>query len=132
MASTTLVESDIADGAALVRQLDKDQFPVTAALWLYESEREAWRLIIASRIVAAEGAREAYRRLFKSMKRVRKTRDRPFGLDSTRIQLVEDSDPLPTLLKRAVKTGPGVSGIRFTLNVVGGRYIDDAYIYRVA
>jgi hypothetical protein len=36
------------------------------------------------------------------------------------------------LLRKAVSTGPGISGVRITNNAVNGRIIDDAYIYRVA
>lgn len=42
-----------------------------------------------------------------------------------------DADPV-RLLKIAVRTGPGVSRIRFSKNVINGHFIDDALIYRVA
>jgi len=36
------------------------------------------------------------------------------------------------LIRKAVRTGPAVSGIRFKNNVVDGTLIDDVYIYRAA
>ena len=33
------------------------------------------------------------------------------------------------LLRKVIKTGRKVSGIRFTNNVINGTVIDDAYIY---
>jgi hypothetical protein len=44
---------------------------------------------------------------------------------------VKDNDPLVLLLRKAIVTGPGISGIRFTSNSVNGTFIDDAYIYRL-
>jgi hypothetical protein len=47
------------------------------------------------------------------------------------ISLVSPNDDLVKLLKAAIKTGPGVSNIRFTGNVINNVFIEDAYIYRV-
>ncbi len=132
MAAASLVERDIGDGEKLVRHLDKDGFPVSAAFWYYESEPDKWRLIIASNVVDDLGPLEAYRQLFESIGRLQKKARSQYSLDSFRIQLVKKRDRLPALLKRAVKTGPGISGIRFTGNAIDGTLIDDAYIYRVA
>jgi len=132
MAAASLVERDIGDGEKLVRHLDKDGFPVSAAFWYYESEPDKWRLIIASSIVDEQGSTKAYGRLFESIRRLEKKSRGRYSLDSFRIQLVKKRDRLPALLKRAVKTGPGISGIRFTGNAIDGTLIDDAYIYRVA
>ncbi len=42
-----------------------------------------------------------------------------------------DAD-LVRLLRVALKTGGGLSRIRFSKNVINGHFIDDALIYRVA
>jgi hypothetical protein len=36
-----------------------------------------------------------------------------------------------TLLRVALRTGPGIGGIRFSSNVINGTLIEDAYIYRL-
>ena len=38
--------------------------------------------------------------------------------------------PVVALLRTAIRTGPGISGIRFKNNVIDGTLIEDAYIYR--
>ena len=127
MVAAHLVERDIKDGETLVHRLDRDGFPVTAALWFYDAEYERWTLIIESRLVRKHGPLEAYRRLGKSIKRIKKS---DFALNSTRVELVKETNELTRLLRRAIKTGPGISGIRFSKNSINGTFIEDAYIYR--
>ena len=47
------------------------------------------------------------------------------------ISVVENTDPLVTLLRTAVKTGMGIAGLRFSRNTINGHFIEDAYLYRV-
>jgi hypothetical protein len=47
------------------------------------------------------------------------------------ITILDSNDSLITLLRLAIKTGDGISGIRFSQNVINGTLIEDAYIYRI-
>ena len=47
------------------------------------------------------------------------------------IAVSKPKNPLLKLLKIAIKTGPAISGIRFTNNVINGQLIKDAHIYRL-
>jgi hypothetical protein len=47
------------------------------------------------------------------------------------VTVIDSNDSLISLLRVAIKTGDGMSGIRFTNNVINGALIEDAYIYRV-
>lgn len=127
MVAAQLVERDIKDGETLLRRLDGDGFPVSAALWFYYSEYEKWSLIIASALVGTQGPIEAYKRLLKSLKRIRKHN---FCLDSSRIELVKENDRIPKALRHVIQTGRGISGIRYTRNTINGFFVEDAYIYR--
>ena len=127
MVAAALVERDIEDGKTLVRRLDQDSFRVTAALWFYDSDFERWKLIIESDLVGKHGPLEAYRRLSDS---VRKIKTGGFALDPVRVELVKETNELTRLLRRAVSTGPGISGIRLSNNSINGTFIEDAYIYR--
>jgi hypothetical protein len=60
MGKTTLVNTDMEAGKNLLKKLDKAEFKVQAALWLYMSEPEEWRLIFASPIIDDEGPKKAY------------------------------------------------------------------------
>lgn len=129
MVTPELVNRDIDDGKTLVQQLDQDQFSVTAAFWYYRPEDENWKLIIGSNIVGREGPTEAYRRLGKTMKRIKTEGGRKFELESSRVELVKPKTPLLDLLKKAVKA-PGIQSIRFSKNTINGVYVEDALIYR--
>jgi hypothetical protein len=118
----------IRDGAALVRELDDAKWPVTAALWFYYPDTNAWRLLIASPEVGTKGPLEAYAAVQKALK----------GLDAAgRVLTLEDigvvtaDHPPIGVLRTALATGPVITQIRFSRNVVGGHYIDDALIYRL-
>ena len=129
MVAAPLVEKDIRDGETLLRRLDRDGFRATAAFWYWEPEDEKWRLIIATPLVKDKGPREAYMKLDNSARRIRK---KGFALNSMHVQLVKEEEELPSALRRAVKTGRNIAGIRFSRNVIDGTYIEDAYIYRAA
>jgi hypothetical protein len=131
MVAWPLVDRDIADGEALIKQLDRDRFSVSGAFWHYRPEAERWTLVIVSPVVAAEGPLEAYRRLIRSLRRVRSTRARPFALDSSRVQVMKEEDELPSLLRHAVVTGHDVTGIRVPSGTIKGRFVEEAYIYRL-
>ena len=48
-----LTEAMIRAGAELTRRLDELRWPVFASLWLYLSEGNQWRLMLASPLVAS-------------------------------------------------------------------------------
>ncbi|MBN2024575.1 MAG: hypothetical protein JW809_17480 [Pirellulales bacterium] len=127
MATETLVGADIELGAELIRRLDRADFGVHAALWLFRTEEEQWRLMIATPRFDEEGPKRAYRRL----QRVLRTSKPSLELSLLQIGLVSPEDPLIKTLGLAVKTGDGISQIRFSRNTINGVYIPDALIYRV-
>jgi hypothetical protein len=47
------------------------------------------------------------------------------------ISVVDSNDQLISLLRTAIKTNDGISGIRFSRNTINLNYIEDAYIYRL-
>ena len=131
MVATSLVDRDIKDGETLIRQLDRDRFPVIAAFWFYYSEWEKWALVIGTSLIDKEGPLEAYRRLAKIMKKIKQSSKKQFTLESSRVELVKEKSHLPISLRKVINTGPGIAGIRFTNNSINGTYVEDAYIYRV-
>lgn len=126
MDKPTLVESDLDAGALLVRALDEASVPVRAALWLYMSEPESWRLVVATPL-ADKGPDHAYSTIQTVLEAHPDLR-----ITLSQITAVSPKDKLIKILRRAIATGPGISGIRFSRNVLDGQYIEDAYIYRVA
>ena len=123
-----LSDDMIAAGAQLIGYLDQAQFPVQAAVWLYRPESELWRLMIASPGVKSEGPRKAYARLQVVLTGMPENHPR-VGLQN--ISIVDAQDPFISLLRTAIRTGPGISSIRFSRNMVNGTYVEDAYIYKL-
>jgi hypothetical protein len=126
MVKTPLVSEWIEAGRRLTQALDAADFGVVASLWLYDPESDEWRLIIASRLVDDEGPLGAYRRVQKVLEAPELA-----NLSLSDISVVSPDHHLIRLLGLALKTGPEVSGIRFTRNRINDQFVEDAYIYRL-
>ena len=126
MGSAVLVDEKIKGGKALVEALDQMGFLVRSAFWLYSSEDDSWRLVIASPLVGELGQLECYGRVDAALLSLQEP---PFALRE--IALVKETEQLVEFLRTAINTGPtGTRAIRWTRNSVGGIYVDDALIYR--
>lgn len=123
-----LVDHDIAVGRALLRQLDEHNIAIDAALWLLDPEAEQWRLVLATPLLKKLGRRETYKRLQPVLKEFLERSD--LGVDD--VTVVSPQDPLIQGLARTVSTpgSPSVSSIRLTGNIIDGRLIPDAHVYR--
>lgn len=131
MAEETLVRESLTEemiraGEELTKKLDESASPVTAAFWFYVAEENHWRLIFASPLVAKKGPKAGYDAVAEALAALRR------NYTALRyISVVEPGNPLVQLLASAVSTGPGMTGIRFSQNTVNGKFIDDAYLYRL-
>ena len=101
---------------------------VAGSFWLYSPETNSWRLVIASPEVSEQGPKMIYDRILAVLSD--KAAEAP-ELRLDYITAVTDSDPTYRVLRRAVKIGPAIGGLRFTRNVIDGHYIEDAWIYRL-
>jgi len=127
MDKTVLVEKEIEEGKRLIEELDKKNFNVQAALWFYMADANEWRLLIASPYVEKEGPKKSYNFIQAVLSKLLP----PPDISSRNISVVSPSHNLIKLIRVAIHTGPGISGIRFTGNVINNTLIDDAYIYRI-
>lgn len=123
-----LTKEMIDEGNKLTSLLDKSKLVVSASMWQYLTESNIWRLIIASPDVRKNGPMKVYN-LIQSV--LSKTPDNKINLALKDITVVETKDPTLNLLRKAVKTGKGISGIRFSKNYINGHFIDDTYVYRL-
>lgn len=128
MVKAELTAGMIDGGRQLLELLDRQKFRARACFWFYFPESERWRFVVASPEVRVRGPHAAYRRIQVLARRVPGAAELFAPGDVT---VVKDNDPLVVLLRKAVSTGPGISGIRFTSNTINGTFIDDAYIYRL-
>jgi hypothetical protein len=134
MAENTVVKDQLTSamveaGAELTRKLDESGLPTTAALWLFVPDMNEWRLLFASPEVSTQGPRKVYERVRLASEELgAKASAAPLSV----IGLLDENAELVKLLRIAIRTGPGISRIRFSKNVINGHFIEDALIYRVA
>ncbi len=126
MVTTALVDDKIDAGKELLHRLENEAFPLAGAFWFYFSEPEKWRLMIASKLVDSEGPRAVYARIDDL---IRSTRDMRLSLDD--ISVASPRDSLVRTLRDGIRNGTLVPGVQLTRSVVGGVYIDDAYVYGI-
>jgi hypothetical protein len=131
MVRASLVEQDLKDGKRLLETLDKPKsngtsFRVKAAFWLYRPESMEWRLVLATPLVDEKGPLATYVHLGKVLDSIQLV-----GLSTHNISVVSPRDPLVKAFRGALRIAPDSAGVRFTRNVVGGTYVEDAYLYRL-
>ncbi|MDP3896923.1 MAG: hypothetical protein Q8Q62_09630 [Mesorhizobium sp.] len=130
MVAATLVRSDVEAGLNLVHALDKKGFGVIAALWLYNSDTETWRMVIGY-----EGARKDLERKYLEAATIsaewrKQHPDEPI-LDLSSVRITSADDSLLVGLKPVVRVD-GIGEIRFSRNMVNGIYVEDSLIHRLA
>lgn len=134
MAENTVVKDQLTDamveaGAELTRKLDQVGLHTDAAFWLFMPETNEWRLLFASPEVSTQGPRSVYKQIRLALQQLG---DKASATPLSVIGLLDDDAELIRLLKIAIRTGPDISRIRFSKNVINGHFIEDALIYRVA
>ncbi len=119
--------TDIDFGKVLWHKLrGNKEFPTDGALWLFQSESGKWHLLIASPRVDQVGPREAYRELLSITSRMTADSDQ-----LSRIELISPKQPLYLALRSVFGKTASVEGARIGSTQIGGRYIDDAYLYEI-
>ncbi len=113
-------------GKELLEQLDKIGIHVDAALWYFFTDVEKWKLLISMPKLKNRGPKTGYLTVQKALDKLKSPK-----LSLGQIAVTQPNPSLLRLLKLAVRTGPGISGIRFTNDVVNGHLIEDAYVYRL-
>jgi len=126
MVVTALDDKLIKGGEQLLRQLDDAKVTVDAALWFYFADIQGWKLLLSLPEVIGHGPKAAYQAVQEALSKVA---DLPFSLDD--VAVANPDAPLLKLMRITISTGQGISGIRFSNNVVNGQLIQDAYIYRL-
>jgi hypothetical protein len=115
-------------GNALTVALDEAGLDIRAAFWLYLPDQNSWRYVFATPLALTRGPKRIYQKV-RSILSHRK--DVLKGINLSGISVVPPDVTLIALLRRAIQTGRGISGIRFPRNTIDGHFIEDAYIYRI-
>lgn len=128
MVETILTKEMIEMGKILVRKLDEHGLSPDAALWLYYPEEQQWKLVIAEIRVGTLGPKKLYKIIQQILA---ESPNELSGISLDDVTLARLDSPIIVLLRGAILTGRGLSGIRFKNNAINGTLIEDAYIYRM-
>ena len=126
MGKTLLVTMDVPLGAKIVEALDHSDLPLSVALWAYLSEYEDWRLVLASRKLDEVNPIKAYRLVDEALQAA------GFSYRQTPTLLIQRmSDPFIRELRRMYGKTKNVEGMRLGGQMIGDRFIEDAFVYRI-
>lgn len=129
MVTTQLTDRLVEDGAELVLALDASAVNPKSAFWFFFSDAGSWKLVIADPKLGPDGPRGAYKKIQKALKKLQKKQN---SLALEDVVLAKPDASIVGVMRTALRTGPGISRIRFTGNVINGVLIDDACIYRLS
>ena len=123
-----LTKEMIDGGVELLRRLDEANSDVQAVLWLYRSEANRWRLILAFPKVWEEGSLKRYQKIRSVLDEIPDEMPKVHQFD---ISVIDTDDRLI----RALRKGRSILEGKFPKHVfsVGGNeyYVEEAYIYRL-
>jgi len=122
-----LVNIDIENGAQVLAALDKAVLRVKVAAWVVLTEYEDWRLMLASPTFDAAGLLKAYGLVHKALDKAGFPVERQPSLLILRMK-----DPSIRELRRIFAKTKSVEGMRLGGQMIGDRFIEDGYAYRIS
>jgi hypothetical protein len=127
MGKTSLVGYDMETGSKILQILDEAGLQVKVALWAILPEYEEWRLVLSSRKFNAIGLTEAYGLLNKALDAA------GFPVELTpSIVILRSADPLVKDLRNDYGKSTVVPGTHVGGRMLGDRFVEDAYAYRIS
>jgi hypothetical protein len=127
MDKTALVSIDLEKGSELLQVLDRGGVRVQVALWANLAEYRDWRLILSARKFDSLGIREGYRLLYESLA----SGDFPEA-NTLPIMILPMSDPFIKGLRSIFGKAKSVEGMRLGGQLIGDRFIEEGYTYRIS
>lgn len=94
---------------------------------MYASEYEDWRLFVAARQLDSVRPREAYGLLYDMLTPAGFTPDR-----TPPIMILPMADSFVKELRRLFGKTRSVEGMRLGGQLIGDRFVEDAYVYRIS
>jgi hypothetical protein len=127
MDKAALVSVDLERGREVIEALERTSVKVSIAIWVYLPEYEDWRLIVSSRQFDELGTRDAYRLLHRSLSAA--------GLrleETPPVMILPMADLFIRELRRIFGKAKSVEGMRLGGQMIGDRFVEDAYAYRIS
>jgi hypothetical protein len=115
----------IAEGRRFVEALDEAGVVSSAALWFWSKQNNSWHFVLASPLV------EPGKDMPVKIAAVLALMPADFAINKDNLKLYPPNADLIRSLHALMQTGPGISKIRTTDNLINGVHIDDAFVYRL-
>jgi len=129
MVKTSLVETDLLAGRRLLRTIHvayEALFRIKSAFWMFYSESQEWRLVIATPLVDEQGPLDTYRKVQGVLFEIQ-----PSDLTLDNIAVISAKDPLARAFRSAMRMTPISPYLRLSRTSLGGNYVEDAYVYKL-
>lgn len=127
MDKTAMVSIDLSQGSEILEALERAHVKVSVALWMFLSEFEDWRLVVSSRQFDTADPRDAYRLLHDSLSKAEVASKK-----TPAIIIFPTSDPFVRELRRIFGKTKDLEGMRLGGQLIGDRFVQDAYVYRIS
>jgi hypothetical protein len=126
MGARTLVDSEIEQGARLVRALDEAGVPIDAAFWILADAWGYWFMVVATPIYDECGSHEAYERVLPVL---RSLDDVDFVMET--ISVVGHSDWRLRAIRKRLRNGLPRPNYRLGSFYAEDLEVYDSYVYRL-
>ena len=127
MDKAAMVSIDVSQGSEILEALERAHVKVSVALWMFLSVFEDWRLVVSSRQFDTADPRDAYRLLHHSLARAEVASKR-----TPATVILPTGDPFVRELRRIFAKTKSVEGMRLGGQMIGDRFVQDAYVYRIS
>lgn len=124
MVKAPLVTPDAAFGETIIDTLDAAHYPLRVAFWAKEGDE--WTLVLGTPDYDDLGPKDAYLKLIAAL-----SQDGRIALNRLPLRLEGLKDPLVKELRRLFRKTASVEGMRLGGHAIGGKWIEDAYVYRI-
>jgi len=131
MGENALVESQISDSIALVKQLDSGGDSPTLAAWFFYDDAGEWRLLISGPSFDSLLPKQepvAYRKAVEAI-----TAAHLSSLTISEVKIVASQSALPQTVRMLIRTDPkGIARAHFTDTMINRLFIKEMIVLRAA
>jgi hypothetical protein len=124
MDQATLVGLDSDKAERMLTQLDHSGIKTKVALWMTTPEYEDGRLVLSSPNLDQASPLRAYEEVADALKGA-------FVYIMPPIMILRMKDPFIKALRDKFKEATSVEGMRLGGQIIGGRFVSEAYVYRI-
>jgi len=124
MDQAALVNLDVSAGAKALKTLDEANLKVAVALWMESPDYADWRLVLSSPAFDQTHPLKAYDQVANAL-------HGQFNYDRPSILILPTKNPFIKELRRLFGKAKSVAGMRLGGQIIGNRFISDAYVYRI-